>query len=145
MASLLNKTPKADSYKLFEDKITFEPYLDLIKDRKLRTVFAKLRLSDHHLMIEEGRRKRPRIPREERFCPFCKTEIENELHFLIRCQKFQDRQKILDYIGNTYPSFKDIVEDEQKFTFLMTQEHCSILYNLTKAIERWFEVREKSL
>ena len=33
--------------------------------------FTKLRLSDHNLMIEEGRRKRPMLPRIERLCNTC--------------------------------------------------------------------------
>ena len=33
--------------------------------------FTKLRLSDHNLMIEEGRRKRPMLPRNERLCNTC--------------------------------------------------------------------------
>ena len=40
-------------------------------------------------MIEEGRRKRPIIPREERICKTC-NKIEDEIHFLVDCDKYKD-------------------------------------------------------
>ena len=76
---------KAATYKLFKDRIKFENYLTTIKNRKQRVTFTKLRLSDHNLLIEEGRRRRPRIPREQTLCPLCSQEVENEIHFLITC------------------------------------------------------------
>ena len=37
-------------------------------------------------MIEEGRTKRPKIPRDERICLLCTEEVEDEIHFLINVQ-----------------------------------------------------------
>ena len=54
--------------KVFKTIPKFENYLECIKNIKHLKSFVKLRLSDHNLMIEEGRRKRPMIPRNERLC-----------------------------------------------------------------------------
>ena len=45
---------KAALFRLFKEQIKFQNYLD-IKNRKLRVSFTKFRLSDHCLMIEEGK------------------------------------------------------------------------------------------
>ena len=55
----------AATYKLFKDRLKFENYLTNIKNIKHRVASTKLRLSDHNLLIEEGRRMRPRIPTED--------------------------------------------------------------------------------
>ena len=70
--------PKADIYKLFKNRID----LTIIDNRKLRVMYTKFGLSDHKLAIEEGERKRPFVPREQRMCPLCSLEVENEIHFL---------------------------------------------------------------
>ncbi len=51
--------------------ITLEPYLMQHNKRKLRVITSKLRLSDHCLAIETGRRQSPKINREDRVCQIC--------------------------------------------------------------------------
>ena len=63
------KFPKANTYKLFKTRVKLENYLIDNNNRKHRVAFTKLRLSDHNLMIEKGRHRRPITPREYRFCP----------------------------------------------------------------------------
>ena len=84
----LSTFPKADSYKLFKKRVEYENYLTDIKNRKRRVSFTKFRLSDHCLMIEKGRHIRPIIPRNERFCPFCPSSVEDEIHFLTTCPTY---------------------------------------------------------
>ena len=69
--------PKA-TYKPFKERIKLEKYLTYIKSRKLRVVYTKFRLPDHKLAVEEGRRRRPFVRREQRMCPLCSVEVENE-------------------------------------------------------------------
>ena len=77
--------PKANTFMQFKDSVKFERYLEEIKVRKVRVSMAKLRLSDHCLMIEKGRHCRPPILRGERFCPHCPLIVENEEHFVTEC------------------------------------------------------------
>ena len=52
-----------------------------------RKVLVKFRCSDHSLEIEKGRHKK--IPRTERFCKLCSTDIlETEKHFLFECKVY---------------------------------------------------------
>jgi hypothetical protein len=80
----LESHTKADTYRSFKDNMKFEPYL-LHTKRKERVAMTKLRISDHKLMIEEGRYRRPITPREERTCYMCTNRIEDEVHFLTEC------------------------------------------------------------
>ena len=100
---------KAETYKLFKNKVGMEEYLLDTKNRKHRVTFTKLRLSDHNLMIEKGRRKRPQIPRDERICPLCSEEVENEIHFLIKCpSKSTERTALFNEIQKLVPSFSTL-------------------------------------
>ena len=59
---------KAGTYKLFKNKVGIEDYLVDITSRRHRVTYTKFRLSDHSLVIGEGRRKRPKVPIDERIC-----------------------------------------------------------------------------
>ena len=83
--------PKADTYREFKNRVRLESYLSDIKNRKYRVTFTKFRLSDYGLMIEKGRHKRPKIPREQRFCPFYPANVEDENHSLMQCILYENR------------------------------------------------------
>ena len=53
-------------FKSFKQNILYEKYLALLPQRNLRLSLTKLRLSDHRLMIESGRRCKPKAPLQER-------------------------------------------------------------------------------
>lgn len=65
----------------------FRHYLDL-PIAKHRIALTRLLLSDHCLAIERLRwadRYHPFVPRDQRFCRFCKTEVETVEHALFFC------------------------------------------------------------
>ena len=49
-----------------------------------------MRLSDHNLRIEQGKKTKIKLPRERRICKlYCNehlSQIEDEIHFLFYCQ-----------------------------------------------------------
>jgi hypothetical protein len=47
-----------------------------------RKQLTKLRISSHPLAIETGRYSKPKTPHNERFCKFCKDQVEDKSHFL---------------------------------------------------------------
>ena len=59
-------------------------------------------------MIEPGRYQTDHIPRENRFCPLCKSnQVENETHFLLDCSKYSlQRQTFLNEINEMIPNFE---------------------------------------
>ena len=89
--------PKLRTYCKFKSKLVMEPYLNFIKDFKLRKILTRLRVSNHVLEIEKGRHKRPKIPVEERICKSCSMgSVEDEEHFLCVCPAYsQLRQEFV--------------------------------------------------
>jgi hypothetical protein len=60
-------------------------YLKLNISKDLRSMLTKLRISAHSLAIETGRYGTTKIPADQRFCKFCPTNVEDEVHFLFQC------------------------------------------------------------
>lgn len=46
-------------------------------------MITRWRLSSHNLSVESGRHYG--IPRDQRICPICNTEVENEHHAIFIC------------------------------------------------------------
>ena len=60
-----------------------------------RTTMAKLQLSNHRMAIETGRYIRPYKKPNERICPLCKKEVQDEKHFLISFPVYQEKRNYL--------------------------------------------------
>ena len=69
----ITENRKINLYASFKKIYKFESYLDYIQDSTVRRALAKLRVSAHSLQIEAGRFSRNKTPRDERFCPYCKS------------------------------------------------------------------------
>jgi hypothetical protein len=74
---------KLSIYSKLKNVYKYEAYLNYIQCSKYIT---KFRLSDHYLPIERGRYHRPKLPRDLRICPFCKSCICDEIHAFFECQ-----------------------------------------------------------
>ena len=125
----LSISSKADTYKTFKNTPKFEKYFDCIINTKHLRAFTKLRLSDHNLMIEEGRRKRPIIPRKERICDTCKKYKH------LRIEAFKT-------INEEVPNFSEIADSRSKFLFLMSQENEKLIKLIAFCTYEWFIIRE---
>ncbi|MCG8429717.1 MAG: reverse transcriptase family protein [Candidatus Omnitrophica bacterium] len=85
---------KLRTYRLFKCSFSLEKYITFskFKDRKN---FSKLRISTHKLHIETGRHQRPQVPSDMRFCEFCSNFVEDEMHFVLDCSKYEKERKML--------------------------------------------------
>ena len=102
--NISNQQSKLRTYSLLKKTIGMECYLTKITNPVIRRTVAKFRLSNHRLNIETGRHKN--IPKELRFCHFCKNTVESEIHFLIECPTYKIlRKEVLNGITNSKPSF----------------------------------------
>ena len=128
---------KADTYTQFKNRVKFESYLADIKNRNHRVTFTKYKLSDHCLMIEKGRHKRPVLPREERFCPFCSSTVENEIHFLTQCSAYKNRNELFNMIAKEVPN----LDNKSQYIFLISQENKQLNLKLVPTIHKWFTER----
>ena len=68
---------------------------------------AKLRLGNYNLRIENGRHSTPRLPEHLRICQCCSSnEVENEVHFLLSCNRYDAiRKSLMDDIISKYSDF----------------------------------------
>ena len=80
----VDSSSKCDSFKQFKNRVKFANYLD-VTNREHRVAMSKLHTSDHNPVIEQGRRKRPRIEGPFRTCPRGEGCIENECNFQVAC------------------------------------------------------------
>ena len=69
-----------------------EPYLEDRHNKSVRKCLSSFRISTHRLRIERGRYvgEKP----EDRLCILC-NNIEDEVHVLSKCQKYENQRKIL--------------------------------------------------
>ena len=87
------ETGKLRTCSLIKSNIGYGNYLSNVRSVKRRQSLTKFRLSDHDLMIKVGRYKK--IPNPERFCPFCPSYVEDEIHSLINCRTYNETRKTL--------------------------------------------------
>ena len=122
-----------------KNRVTFESYLSNINNRKYRVTFTKFRLSDHGLIME-GRHKCPKIPKEQRFCPFCPMKVEDEIHFLTPCTLYKNRKEQFIASETEAPNYI-ILNTQAQFIFLMLQENKQLNYKIISKIHEWFTER----
>jgi len=93
---------KLRNYRKIKDTLTLETYLTEETNKKGRYLLTNLRTGTNRLRIELGRRVRPVEPVQDRLCMSCMNgEVEDEKHFLINCQVYQDlREDMYIEIGN---------------------------------------------
>lgn len=63
-------------------------YMDSYMSHAMRVTIGQLRASSHTLEIEAGRAAR--VPREQRLCRLCHTEVESEEHYVCRCPVYYE-------------------------------------------------------
>ena len=123
-------------YLNFKQNIFYEKYLDHVSMRKTRIVLSKLRLSDHKLVIDQGRKTKPKTPKSDRICPLCNNgvnkTIEDEVHFLFNCslRKYTaHREKFLNEIYKMIAQVKNL-GSRQKFLFIVSCEDPNVIRSL---------------
>ncbi|MCO5589434.1 hypothetical protein L7F22_043401 [Adiantum nelumboides] len=71
-------------------------YMREYMPHRLRASIGQLRVSSHQLEIESGRARG--IPREERICRICQTEVESEEHFVTRCPAYTELSSLQQHM-----------------------------------------------
>ena len=114
-------------YQKLKNEFTPAEYIDT-RNFKMRKTIAKLRCSNHCLEIEKGRHRN--IPRDERICRMCPDKaVEDEVHFLIKCKKYE-------HLKNIYQITTDNIID-----FM----NCTNKENLAQYLINAFELRKETL
>ena len=117
------RLPKLRTFILFKDFKQSASYLTKPLSFFQRKSLAKLRLGILSLHIETGRYFRPRLPAEERLCKICNSgEIEDESHFLLKCQKYNfERHLLIHKLPNPNTFFT--LTDKDKLDLLLNNSY----------------------
>ena len=108
---------KLRTYKLFKDTYGVEAYVKTVMPQCHRSALAKFRCGVAPIKVESGRYER--LPLDERLCPFCNAEIEDELHVLTVCSMYTDFRVEL---------YTKARERSQEFnSFSCTEKMCFVL------------------
>ena len=78
-----------------------------------------------------------------RLCVLCKTEVEDERHFLLLCPLYSQKRIILEDACRQTCSRYDSFNSEQKFIFIMSNEDKDILKILGKFVFESMSLRDK--
>ena len=131
------ETSKLRTYAKVKTEIGIEKYLIVIKDTDVRSKVTKLRLSNHRLTIETGRHTSPKLPKEKRFCPFCPKQVEDEYHFLFKCDSMKHLREELLKPVTSIPGFEFFPKDVKLKTLLLDPQH-----DTCKFIAKGMELRD---
>ena len=129
---------KLNYYSTFKTVCGTEMYMNKVNNIKHRIALSRFRLSCHKLNIELGRYTR--IPREERYCPFCPNVVEDENHFLFNCDAYITERNLLFQTVQSYTPLFKFYTQEIKLLCLMTREET--IPQVAKFIFKAFEIRE---
>ena len=73
------------------------------------------------------------------------NKIEDEIHFLIDCDKYKDDRMDKFKINiNEVPCFEDMSDSKTKFIYLMSQENNNLTNLIAQCIHDWFKIRESN-
>ena len=115
-----------------------ESYLSNIRSLDVRRAITALRISCHKLSIETGRFQK--IPKDQRVCPHCPEQIEDEFHFLIECPKYNVlRNNLYTCISFHTPEFSSI-DHRRKFNYMLTCDTPCII-QIGQYIKRCLDIR----
>ena len=143
----IRKLPKATSYNYFKDYSSAycEKYIHVVTNTKHKISLCRFRVSSHSLMIEKGRHARPKIERLDRKCPFCKTEVEDECHFITRCPLYTKNRTELYSITRKICYYFDNLPDTQKLIYILRNETPCIIESLAKFVSESMKTRKDNL
>ena len=112
--------PKLRIYKLIKSNICTENYI-LCNNKKLRSIVAQFRCGTLPIEIETGRYKN--IPRDQRLCKLCNTNVvEDEFHLIFDCIVYNDIRINLFYdISCINNIFLGMSQEEKLFE--LTNKH----------------------
>ena len=123
---------KLRTYRKIKDSYNLEKYLLLDLDKNVIRNYTKIRISNSSLKIEQGRLNK--TPLENRLCPLCLAEVEDEFHFTVKCTSlYAVRDKLYDEISAIIPSFV-IMTNAGKFKFMYTYSEYDVIKELLSKV-----------
>jgi len=135
---------KLRTYSTFKTSFTQEPYLEVVKNIKMRSVMARFRISAHSLHVESGRHDKKLY--KERICQFCpNNEIEDEIHLLLKCKFYHEfRVSFLEELKLYFPTLL-LSSHAKQFILIMKSRETNVIEHLATFLSRCFAKRQFAL
>ena len=87
--------PKLRTYQTLKDELSLEHYLSFSTNTAGRKIMTAFRTGTNVLRIETGRHWSPKLPVEERVCWCCGEDVEDEKHFVIHCNEYDEERRVM--------------------------------------------------
>jgi len=147
-------TTKLRLCRLFKTMYAIEPFLDIMANSQPRKSLCKFRIGCHQLKLEtnleldvinSGRFQRPVPPPTERLCKQCTVDcVENEIHFLIECQKYTLLREVLyREVITIDPDFTPYYHSSKKL--YMSSDSSKITHSVLLFISQAEQIHSRSL
>ena len=134
---------KLRTYNKVKQHFALEKYLTTVYNPIHRASLTQLRLSSHRLNIESLRGKV--LKAEERVCKICNlNSIEDEIHLLTICPKYETLREDLYNSMNNYPQTCTL-NKEDRAIWLLSNEDDVICNKMAKLIYNCFQLRYECL
>ena len=115
----VNAKPKLRLYRKFKGNFGVEKYCKFYLTRFQRSLLAKLRLGILPLRLETGRFVGEDVT--QRICKICNTQVEDEEHFLFKCNYYtEERNSFLLSLNlnNTDDFLQNNTESKLQYLFV---------------------------
>ena len=106
-----------------------------------RSVMANFRCGVAPLKLETGRYLNQTV--EERLCPICQTDIENEEHVIMKCATYESLRQVLFAKAHACDNKFESLSDSDKFIFLFSTD--SIVHEVAKTCFLILKIRNSHL
>ena len=91
------------------------------------------------------RHLKPPLERTDRKCPFCKSVIEDEFHFIITCPLYENERNSLFLACDENFMHFETMSNDTKFIFIMSNEDIYVTSNLGAFIFKSMKIREMEM
>ena len=125
----IQQSSKCLNYRIFISNLKIESYLTTLTYNN-RRLLARFRCRTHNLPVETGCHRG--IPREQRECNWCVSELGDEIHFIMNCSNFNTlRSQLIKRHHTIRPSaftFDKLMNTSNMLKLKKTFAHISVLY-----------------
>ena len=142
MLTMQNTSSKLLLYSYVKKEYSYERYLD--SGCQNLPALTKFRMSLHWLPIERGRYHKPKIPRRERFCIFCRQRLGSEFHVMMECKSDILKQLRTFFLTKIYDICQSlsILSPQQQFIYIMTCGDMDIISNTVEWVTKCNEIHK---
>ena len=130
------------SYRQIKQDFVGEVYVQTLQTIHIKVCWPDYEEKLCHLMLELGRYRRPKMPCFERICTICSGEVEDEIHFILRCPALVNAKRPLhDTCFELHEDFQTCT-DIEKLNFILNNLNVNFV---AKSIFQMFQLRKSLL